>query len=112
MILKGPKTEGSHRKQYLTGPLLSEIRERLDEITRCKEFFSEEYQDYGLLLCQPDGRPIDPKNLDKWLRIGKELLELWSRLSFRAYANPRSDAQGTTDPKQLSAHSGKQRSAT
>jgi integrase len=32
LILKGPKTEGSHRKQYLTTPLLREIKERLDEI--------------------------------------------------------------------------------
>jgi integrase len=69
MILKGPKTEGSYRKQYLTEPLLREIRERLDEIERHKEFFGEEYRDYGLLLCQPDGRPIDPKNLCKWFKV-------------------------------------------
>jgi len=68
LILKGPKTEGSHRKQYLTAPLMREIRERLDEIDRCKEIFGEEYRDYGLLICQPDGRPIDPKNLDKWFK--------------------------------------------
>ena len=68
MILKGPKTEGSNRKQYLTAPLLREIRERLDEIARCKAFFKDEYQDYGLLICQPDGRPIDPNNLDKWFK--------------------------------------------
>ena len=64
MILKGPKTEDSHRKQYLTRPLMKEIQARLAEIQEHKAFFGDEYQDYGLLICQPDGRPIDPKNLE------------------------------------------------
>lgn len=65
LILKGPKTEGSHRKQYLTEPLMNEIEERLAEVQRCKDFFREEYHDYGLLLCQYDGRPLDPSHLEK-----------------------------------------------
>ena len=65
LILKGPKTEGSYRKYYLTTPLLKEIKERLEQIGQNKEFFGEEYHDYGLLICQPDGRPFDPKSFDK-----------------------------------------------
>ncbi|MEL7610436.1 MAG: tyrosine-type recombinase/integrase [Bacillota bacterium] len=65
LILKGPKTEGSVRKQYLTTPLLLEIRDRLEQIKSNKEFLGEEYHDYGLLICQPDGKPIDPKSLNK-----------------------------------------------
>ncbi len=38
MILKGPKTEDSHRKQYLTTPLLNELRERLARIEENKAF--------------------------------------------------------------------------
>lgn len=72
LILKTPKTDGSTRKQYLTAPLLQEIRERLMEIERNKAFFGREYHDYGLLFCQPDGRPIDPKFFNsafkKWQR--------------------------------------------
>lgn len=64
LILKSPKTEDSHRKQYLTQPLMKEIQERLVDIQEHKAFFHEEYQDYGLLICQPDGRPINPKNLE------------------------------------------------
>ena len=45
LILQGPKTEGSYRKQYLTTPLIAEIQERLAEIRSNKEFFGEEYQD-------------------------------------------------------------------
>ena len=34
---------------------------------KCKEIgsFREEYRDYGLLICQTDGRPVDPRNLEK-----------------------------------------------
>lgn len=75
LILKGPKTEESHRKQYLTKPLLQEIKERMAEIENHKAFFKEEYHDYGLLICQPDGRPLDPKSLenafkDHQIRLG------------------------------------------
>jgi len=62
--LKGPNPENSFRKQYLTTPLLNEIRKRIEEIERYKAVFGDEYRDYGLLLCQPDGRPIDPKSLN------------------------------------------------
>lgn len=65
LILKGPKTEDSHRKQYLTTPLLEELRQRIARIEENKAFFRDEYQDYGLLICQADGRPVDPRNLEK-----------------------------------------------
>ena len=65
LILKGPKTEDSHRKQYLTTPLLEELRQRIARIEENKSFFRDEYQDYGLLICQADGRPVDPRNLEK-----------------------------------------------
>lgn len=65
LVLKGPKTEDSYRKQYPTAPLLQEIRERLIQVQKNKDYFGAEYHDYGLLLCHPDGRPIDPKFLDR-----------------------------------------------
>ena len=83
LILKGPKTEGSHRKQYLTTPLLLEIKERLDEIKAHKEFFANAYQDYGLLLCRPDGRPIDPKDLDKWFKDKQTALQIEDQIEFQ-----------------------------
>ena len=64
-MLKAPKTEDSYRKQYLTAPLVDEIRQRLDEIRYNKDLLGDEYQDYGLLICRPDGRPIDPNHLCK-----------------------------------------------
>lgn len=83
LILKAPKTEGSHRKQYLTTPLLQEIRERLEQIKNYKEFFGEEYQDYGLLLCQPDGRPIDPKSLNKAFKNSQAAMQTEDPIQFQ-----------------------------
>lgn len=76
LILKAPKTEGSRRKQYLTRPLLAEIEERLREIQRQKELLGKNYIDYGLLLCQPDGRPLDPKNLGKAFKAHQTRLHI------------------------------------
>ena len=39
--------------------------ERLARIEENQAFFREEYRDYGLLICQTDGRPVDPRNLEK-----------------------------------------------
>lgn len=83
IILKAPKTEGSLRKQYLTTPLLKEIRERLDEIRENKEFFGSEYRDYGLLICKPDGRPIDPKDLDKWFKSWQTSAGIKDQIEFQ-----------------------------
>lgn len=47
---------------------MKEIMERVAEIEEHKAFFQEEYHDYGLLICQVDGRPIDPKSFDKWFK--------------------------------------------
>lgn len=83
LILKGPKTEGSSRKQYLTTPLLQEIGERIKQIRQNKEFFSEEYQDYGLLICHPDGRPFDPKSFDKSFKRFQESMQIKDQIDFQ-----------------------------
>lgn len=74
LILKAPKTEGSHRKQHLTEPLLLEIKKRLAQIQMHKDFFGEEYKDYSLLICQPDGRLIDPNQLEKNFKVHQRML--------------------------------------
>ena len=83
LILKGPKTEGSHRKQYLTTQLLKEIKERVDEINGYKDFFGDEYRDYGLLFCHPDGRPLDPKSLDKSFKKWQDRMRSDSQIEFQ-----------------------------
>ncbi len=83
LILKGPKTEGSRRKQYLTTPLLQEIKRCLDAINANKEFLGAEYHDYGLLFCQPDGTPLDPKSLDKSFKERQTALHIEDQIEFQ-----------------------------
>lgn len=83
LILKGPKTEGSFRKQYLTTPLLIEIKERMEQIKRNKEFFREEYHDYGLLICQPDGKPVEPKSLNKSFKKWQAEMNIEDQIEFQ-----------------------------
>ena len=83
LILKDPKTDGSVRKQYLTTPLLHEIKARLNEIAANKAFFGDEYQDYGLLICQPNGCPIDPNNLCKTFKRWQTSMHIEDQIEFQ-----------------------------
>ncbi len=73
IMLKQPKTEGSIREidvpastmQALAG--LRELQENLK-----KELGSEGYADYGLVICQANGRPIMTEHLNKKF---KDILE-------------------------------------
>lgn len=83
LILKVPKTEGSYRKQYLTTPLLLEIQERLEQIRTNKEALGAEYQDYGLLICQPNGKPIDPTALNKAFKRWQSQNNIQDQIEFQ-----------------------------
>lgn len=83
LILKGPKTEESVRKQYLTTPLIEEIQERLKEIERNKEVYGQEYHDYDLLLCNPDGTPIEPKSIGRAFKDLQDDLHITDQLEFQ-----------------------------
>lgn len=83
LVLKVPKTEGSHRKQYLTTPLLQEIKERITEINEAKELLGPEYQDNGFLICQPDGRPIDPNNLCKSFKEWQSAMNITNQIDLQ-----------------------------
>ena len=60
LVFKNPKTEAGVRTVYITSFLRSEILRRLEEINHHKLFFDDEYHDHGLLICQPNGDPIEP----------------------------------------------------
>ena len=83
MILKAPKTDESFRKQYLTTPLPKEVLCRLREIKENKELLGRDYHDYGLLICQPDGRPIDPNNLCKSFRKWQTAHHIEDQIDFQ-----------------------------
>ena len=56
-------------------------------------FFREEYRDYGLLICQTDGRPVDPRNLEKSFKEHQKRIGIPE--------NERIDFQGLRKPGQM-----------
>ena len=52
----------------MTMPLMLEIKERMAEIEENKRLLGKDYQDFGLLICQPNGRPYEPKAFNKKLK--------------------------------------------
>lgn len=83
LVLKTPKTEGSLRKQYLTRPLVQEIKERIAEINKARELLGPEYQDNGFLICQPDGRPVDPNNLCKSFKKWQSAMNITDQIDLQ-----------------------------
>ena len=59
-ILKKPKTESSIRKVWLPKTLALILREWKLEQDKYKEFFGDEYTDYGLVVSFEDGRYCSP----------------------------------------------------
>ena len=66
IILKQPKTEGSIRNVYTPDT----VTQKLKTLRRLQERLKEElgcdgYMDYGLMICQANGRPIMTEHLNK-----------------------------------------------
>ena len=68
LILKSPKTKQSKRVMYLSLPLAQEIQSRIEDIRHAKELLGEKYHDHNLLLCLPNGDPIEPKLVLTWFK--------------------------------------------
>ena len=65
LVAKGLKTDKSERTAYLTSQLTIEIQRRLEQIEKDKLYYGDSYNDYGLLLCWPNGNPIESINLGR-----------------------------------------------
>ena len=66
LVIARPKTDSSNRIMNLTAPLRQEIEKRLQYIQSCKKRLGNSYHDYGLLICQDNGDPIESKLLLNW----------------------------------------------
>ncbi|WP_035800514.1 tyrosine-type recombinase/integrase [Kitasatospora mediocidica] len=66
-----PKTKGSRRTAALLPPLKPALVEHRQRQAELKAEAGEAWEDYDLVFCRPDGRPIDPR--DDWEEF-KELL--------------------------------------
>lgn len=82
VVLKQPKTEGSIRNVYIPDT----VAQKLNTLRKMQESLSLElgddgYMDYGLIICQANGRPIMTEHLNKRF---KEILEAMNDPSINA----------------------------
>ena len=59
LVLKEPKTKTSTRKVFLPKAVAEMLVQRKAEIDELKELLGDEYFDYGLVFCSPNGTPIE-----------------------------------------------------
>lgn len=66
IVLKQPKTEGSIRTAYLPSTVVEKLTVLKQMQEKLKmELGTEGYMDYGLVICQANGRPIMTEHLNK-----------------------------------------------
>jgi len=68
LVLKEPKTETSTRKVFLPKTVAEMVRERYRALTEYKELFGDEFYDYNLVFCNPNGRPIESQVIARALQ--------------------------------------------
>jgi integrase len=62
LIFQEPKTANSRRKVPIPDECLVALRRHKAKQAEEKLLLGSAYKDYGLMVCQPDGKPIDPRN--------------------------------------------------
>jgi integrase len=72
LIFQQPKTANSRRKVPIPDACLMALKRHKAKQAEEKLSLGPAYVDYGLVVCQPDGKPIDPRN---FLRYFKRVLE-------------------------------------
>ena len=65
LVLKIPKTESSVRSVYIPNSVAKALQELKEEQERQKEKLHGTYQDFNMVIAQPDGRPTEERLLAK-----------------------------------------------
>lgn len=63
MLFKEPKTAKARRTIALPAVLVEEMRALRDEQEENRRLLGDDYHDYGLVFCQPDGKPLHGHNI-------------------------------------------------
>lgn len=73
LVLKAPKTESSVRDIYIPAVVAEELKQARARQTYMKTLLTDEYQDYGLVVTQENGRPVEScQIMDKLRKLIKE----------------------------------------
>lgn len=67
LVLKEPKTKTSVRKVFIPATVAEMLRERHRELEEYKELFGDEFIDYNLVFCNPNGRPMEGSVINRGL---------------------------------------------
>ena len=68
LVLKEPKTKTSTRKVFLPKTVAEMLKERYQEIQEYKELFGDESQDFNLVFCNANGRPMESQIITRALQ--------------------------------------------
>ena len=68
LVLLTPKTERSVRRLYLNKFLSEDIAARLLQIEKDKQYYGGAYNDHGLLICLPNGDPVERTRMQRWFK--------------------------------------------
>jgi integrase len=66
LIIQAPKTDHSRRTIPIPADIIDALRKHKAQQAQEKLLFGEAYEDQGLTFCQPNGRPIDPRNFTRF----------------------------------------------
>lgn len=64
-VLKLPKTDRSIRDVYIRDTLVQLLRGHMEVQQRTKQEYADVYQDFGLVFCRQNGRPISDEMITK-----------------------------------------------
>ena len=67
LVLKEPKTKTSTRKVFLPKAVAEMLVQRKAEIDEMKDLLGDEYYDFGLVFCSPNGTPIEGSVINRAL---------------------------------------------
>ena len=68
LIIKPPKTRTSVRKIFLPKTVAEHLSDRKAEVEELKAVFGEEYEDYNLVICAKNGRPLEGQHINRALK--------------------------------------------
>lgn len=66
LIFQEPKTPQSRRTIPIPGEGLEELKRHKARQAQEKLLLGQAYQDHGLVFCQVDGKPLDPRNFTRY----------------------------------------------
>jgi integrase len=65
LLFQEPKTEYSRRTIPIPEDIIEELKHHKARQAQEKLLFGQDYKDHGLVFCQPDGQPINPRTFTR-----------------------------------------------